>query len=233
MPQHWDRTYTEKSVEQFGWYEPDPGPSLALIDRCELSEDARIIDVGAGATLLVDQLLDRGYEALGVLDISAQALSVLRDQLAPERAGRVRWINADITDPAVAEQIGPVDLWHDRALLHFLIDDGECERYVEALRATVVPGRHAVIAAFAVGGAEMCNGLARAQLRSRLLPAARRRRLRARGVAGLHLPPAVGRPAPLPLRALPSPGLTPRRVSAEGPAEPAGPSRRRPEREAR
>lgn len=159
MQQHWDRTYSEKSVEQLGWYEPDPGPSLALIDRCELSEDARIIDVGAGATLLVDELLDRGYESLGVLDISAQALTVLREQLAPERAGRVRWINADITDPAVADEIGPVDLWHDRALLHFLLDEGERDRYVDALRSTVVPGGHAVIAAFAVGGAEMCNGL--------------------------------------------------------------------------
>ena len=159
MQQHWDRTYAEKSLEELGWYEPDPEPSLALIDRCGLSEDARIIDVGAGATLLVDQLLDRGYQSLGVLDISAQALKVLREQLDPERAARVRWINADITDPAVADEIGPIDLWHDRALLHFLLGDGERARYVDALRSTVVPGGYAVIAAFAVGGAEMCNGL--------------------------------------------------------------------------
>ena len=102
MQQHWDRTYAEKSLEELGWYEPDPEPSLALIDRCELSEDARIIDVGAGATLLVDQLLDRGYQSLGVLDISAQALKVLREQLDPQRAARVRWINADITDRLLA-----------------------------------------------------------------------------------------------------------------------------------
>lgn len=158
MQRHWDETYSNTAVDQTGWYESDPEPSLSLIERCALPLDAPLIDIGAGASLLIDRLLDRGHSAIAALDISEHALAALRERLG-EHAGAVRWLLADITDPATGGQIGEVAIWHDRALLHFCVDPVARDAYLTTLREAVRPGGSVVLAAFAIGGATMCNGL--------------------------------------------------------------------------
>jgi cyclopropane fatty-acyl-phospholipid synthase-like methyltransferase len=150
---HWDEVYSGAEIEQTGWYEEEPTLSLALIDGCHLEPDAPILDVGAGASSLVDRLLDRCFRDMTVLDISAHALDSMRARLGPDQSAAIRFIRADVTDPELPEQLGTVELWHDRATLHFLIEDDQCNRYAAALHAAVVPGGYALLATYALHGA--------------------------------------------------------------------------------
>ncbi|MDA0352947.1 MAG: class I SAM-dependent methyltransferase [Chloroflexi bacterium] len=150
---HWDEAYSGTAIERTGWYEETPTISLALIDECRLSPQDSIVDIGAGASTLVDRLLDRGFENLAVLDISGQALDHLRQRLSAEDAGRVRFIRTDVTAPDVGSELGPVMLWHDRATLHFLAEGADCDRYARTLQGCVAPGGYAVLATYALHGA--------------------------------------------------------------------------------
>lgn len=155
---HWNEVYEDTPTDQLGWYEEVPRPSLQLVSKCELGEDPHLLDAGAGTTTLIDRLLQRGYENLTVVDVSDRALSRLADRLGPE-ARRVDWIVGDLTDPEVLEDVEPVDLWHDRAVLHFLTEKKERQGYVRSLRSAVKPGGHVIIAAFSMEGADRCSGL--------------------------------------------------------------------------
>lgn len=152
---HWDRVYEDKAFTDVSWYQARPAESLALIEAAATHRDAPIIDVGGGASTLVDHLLDRGYRDVTVLDVSEQAFAQARARLG-EAAGRVCWIVADVT---MFRPERTYSLWHDRAVLHFLIDVEDRRRYLAALRGALVPGGDLVLATFGPEGPRKCSGL--------------------------------------------------------------------------
>ena len=152
---HWEAVYEQKSPLDVSWYQSDPQLSLALIQSTGITPEAALIDVGGGASLLVDRLLDSGYRNVSVLDLSAKALAYAQKRLN-EMSQRATWIEADIT--AFAPSVS-YDLWHDRAVFHFLTDAEDRSKYVEVLKQSVKPGGHLIIAAFAIGGPTQCSGL--------------------------------------------------------------------------
>jgi ubiquinone/menaquinone biosynthesis C-methylase UbiE len=153
---HWEDVYARKAADAVSWYRPHLERSLALIDAAGLARDASIVDVGGGASTLVDDLLDRGYTNLTVLDLSAKALDVARERLG-DRASAVRWIVGDATVAALPD--GSVDFWHDRAVFHFLRDEDARRRYVATAQRALKPGARIVVATFGLGGPEKCSGL--------------------------------------------------------------------------
>jgi SAM-dependent methyltransferase len=152
---HWEATYGDRDPIAVSWYQEDPAISLGLIRQCGTGRDARVIDVGGGTSRLVDYLLDDGYTSVTVMDVSPTALSYTRQRLG-ERADSVDWIEGDVTGHRFESQF---DIWHDRAVFHFLIDGGERAAYVRNLCATVAPDGHVVIATFGLDGPERCSGL--------------------------------------------------------------------------
>lgn len=153
---HWNAVYTTRSSTEVSWFEPVPARSLELLAACGVGPDAAVIDVGGGDSRLVDGLLERGFERLTVLDISAAALARARERLG-ESASHVAWIAGDVTRAELPR--AAYDAWHDRAVFHFLTDASDRRRYVEALRAALRPGGVAVIATFAPTGPARCSGL--------------------------------------------------------------------------
>ena len=152
---HWEGVYESKPAIEVSWYQANPERSLALIKKTEMSRDAPIIDVGGGASTLVDHLLDAGYTDLTVLDLAAAAFKQARARLAA-RAHGVDWLVADVTR---FEPRRRYRLWHDRAVLHFLTEDADRERYIAVLRRALEPGGHAIIATFGPDGPLRCSGL--------------------------------------------------------------------------
>jgi len=152
---HWENIYQNKSPLEVSWYQQEPTLSLGLIDHCRLDKDQPIIDVGGGASVLVDRLLTRGFNNLSVLDISAQALLVTQQRLG-QQADRVNWIVTDITEFQPEQHFS---LWHDRAVFHFLTDPADRASYIAALHGGLKPGAHLILAAFAIGGPTKCSGL--------------------------------------------------------------------------
>jgi trans-aconitate methyltransferase len=152
---HWQTVYQTKGEQQFSWSQQEPEPSLSLIEEFAGGPQACIIDIGAGASRLVDALRRRGYQAITVLDLSQAALGAAKLRLGPD-AAQVQWIAADIT-----QWQAPVafDIWHDRAAFHFLVEADDRNAYLDRLRRGVKPGGHAIIATFAPDGPEKCSGL--------------------------------------------------------------------------
>lgn len=154
---HWSAVYARKPAEALSWYQRHAELSLRLIRDTGVGRDARIIDVGGGASTLVDDLLDAGYTNVSVLDVSPSALAAARERLGDARARRVDWIEADITNaPLPADTF---DVWHDRAVFHFLIDERDRAAYVDAVLRSVKSGGHVIVATFAEDGPERCSGL--------------------------------------------------------------------------
>jgi SAM-dependent methyltransferase len=152
---HWSNVYTTKDPQGVSWYQPRPAASLHLIDAAGLGPEARILDVGGGATHLVDHLLDGGYRHVGVLDAAPEALALAQERLS-ERADAVEWF---ATDVLAFESPHTWDLWHDRAVFHFLTDPADQARYRDVLRASLAPEGQVVIATFGPEGPERCSGL--------------------------------------------------------------------------
>lgn len=152
---HWDQIYATKASEEVSWYQQEPTISLQLIEEAHLPLDARFIDVGGGASVLIDYVLDFGFQNPAVLDISVNALSQAQHRLA-DRAQEVAWVVSDVTEFASPYSF---DLWHDRAVFHFLTEEEDRRRYVTVLKQATEPGAHIIIATFAVGGPEKCSGL--------------------------------------------------------------------------
>ena len=153
--EHWDDTYRTKAETRVSWYQPDPERSRALIEAAAPMRTAGIIDVGGGASRLVDRLLADGYGDLTVLDVSAVALDRSRTRLGPG-AEAVHWIVADITRWQPSRTW---DVWHDRAVFHFLVDESGQDAYLGALKQATRAGSAVVIATFALAGPERCSGL--------------------------------------------------------------------------
>jgi 2-polyprenyl-3-methyl-5-hydroxy-6-metoxy-1,4-benzoquinol methylase len=154
--EHWQHVYTTKPTNAVSWFQEHADRSLQLIRDAGIARTASIIDVGGGASTLVDDLLRSGYRALTVLDLSAAALAVAQRRLGT-RAREVRWQEADIT--AVALPAHAYDLWHDRAVFHFLTSPEQRSAYVQAVIRAVKPGGHVIVATFAEDGPTQCSGL--------------------------------------------------------------------------
>lgn len=166
--EHWDRVYSTKGDLEVSWFEPEPAISLALLEAAGLQPASCVIDVGGGNSRLVDGLLARGVSCLSVLDVSAAAVERTRARLGSAGAG-VHWIVAD----AAGDWDEPsVDLWHDRAVFHFLTDPEDRARYLSHLMRAVKPGGAVVMATFAHDGPERCSGLPVARYSADTLAAA-------------------------------------------------------------
>lgn len=152
---HWQNVYATKSEKEVSWFQENPAPSLDLIAATGIAQDAGIIDIGGGASRLVDSLLDRGFRRLTILDLSANALAEAKKRLGP-RAEAVDWIAADVTAWQPPTTYG---LWHDRAAFHFLTEPDDRDAYIACLKKAVRPGGHVIIATFAADGPEKCSGL--------------------------------------------------------------------------
>lgn len=152
---HWEDVYLTKPVTRVSWYQPEPALSLRLIRETGLDKTSPLIDVGGGASTLVDALNAQGYTSITVLDVSASALGHARERLG-SRAGEVEWYEADIT---AFEPLHRFQAWHDRAVFHFLTEKEDRQRYVETLKKSLSPGGHLIMMAFAIGGPEKCSGL--------------------------------------------------------------------------
>jgi len=152
---HWDKAYQSKGEAGVSWFEDAPAVSLDLIRRHVTIATASLIDIGGGASRLVDALLDEGMKSVTVLDLSPAALDAARARLGL-RADAVHWVAADVT---AWRPDRTYDIWHDRAAFHFLTDPDDRAAYIERLTAAVAPGGYAVIATFAPDGPERCSGL--------------------------------------------------------------------------
>jgi SAM-dependent methyltransferase len=168
----WQKVYQTRKADTVSWYRPHLEVSIELLGLAGLSVDSRVIDIGGGASTLVDDLLDRGVRNVTVLDVSDEALTIARKRLG-DRAREVNWRVADVLYAALPA--GGFDLWHDRAVFHFLTDPAEAVRYVQLAAEAVRIGGHAVIGGFAPDGPERCSGL----------PVARRS---AEDIAGIFAP---------------------------------------------
>ena len=154
--EHWDRVYKTKQPTEVSWYRPHLDTSLALIEQAAPDRAAALIDVGGGESTLVDDLLARGYRDVTVLDLSQTALEVTRERLG-ERAASVQWVCGDATQVALSE--ARYDVWHDRAVFHFLTDPRARAAYVRQVARGVRPGGHVIVGAFGPGGPTQCSGL--------------------------------------------------------------------------
>lgn len=152
---HWERVWTSRRPTEVSWYQRDPCVSLQMIAATGIRPEDPILDVGGGASSLVDRLLERGFEDVTVLDVSSHALSVAADRLG-SLATKVHWLCADATSFELPQRFA---LWHDRAVFHFLVEERERRSYVDRLSRTVRPGGHVIVATFAPDAPPRCSGL--------------------------------------------------------------------------
>jgi 2-polyprenyl-3-methyl-5-hydroxy-6-metoxy-1,4-benzoquinol methylase len=159
---HWNEVYDTKGAKQVSWFQPDPTVSLELIDGLRLDRTEPVIDIGGGASTLVDRLLERGHTDVTVLDVSAHALGLAQRRLS-DRAQQVHWETADLLQWTAPRRFA---LWHDRAVFHFLTDPDDRAHYRELATTSVIPGGYLILATFAADGPEQCSGLAVARYRA-------------------------------------------------------------------
>jgi trans-aconitate methyltransferase len=164
---HWNQVYQSKAPDEVSWHQTSPTTSLQLIEASGISRDQSMIDVGGGASVLVDCLLDAGFQRPAVLDISMAALAGMRQRLG-SRADGVEWVVADVTEFIPSRQFA---LWHDRAVFHFLTDSDDRRKYVAALQRALSPEGHVIIGTFALDGPAKCSGLDVARYDARAIAA--------------------------------------------------------------
>lgn len=152
---HWENVYQTRGEREVSWYEESPSISLDYIRATGAKPGASIIDIGGGASRLVDTLLDEGFEAVTVLDLSEKALATSKARLGA-RGAKVQWVAADVT---TWEPSQTYDVWHDRAAFHFLTDPKDRAAYAARVLRAVRPGGHVIIGTFALDGPERCSGL--------------------------------------------------------------------------
>ena len=153
---HWEKIYSTKKTDSVSWFQEHADHSLHLIRDTGVPHSAKIIDIGGGASTLVDDLLQEGYSNLTVLDLSAAALSVVKDRLG-SHADSVCWLEGDITE--ISLPVDAFDVWHDRAVFHFLTNQEDRQTYVATVLRSVKLGGHVIIATFAKDGPLQCSGL--------------------------------------------------------------------------
>lgn len=154
--QHWEDVYSTKATDSVSWYQAHASVSLALIADALPDRRSAVLDVGGGASILVNDLLAIGFSDVSVLDLSGEALAIARARLG-DKAGGLRWYEGDVTKidlPAAS-----ADLWHDRAVFHFLVEESDRKAYFEQLAKVLRPGGHVIMATFAEDGPTKCSGL--------------------------------------------------------------------------
>jgi len=154
--QHWERVYATKAPDAVSWFAPHLETSLKLIHQATRDKHAAIIDIGGGEATLVDDLLADGYQDISVLDISQKAIDVSKARLG-DRADQVHWYHADITDVVLPQN--HFDVWHDRAVFHFLTLEHQRLKYVEQVMRSVKHGGHVIVSTFGPEGPQKCSGL--------------------------------------------------------------------------
>ena len=154
--EHWDTAYSNNPMEKLGWFETDLSPSLELINKTGLSNNARILNVGSGSTVLIDALLELDYRNLIATDISDVALDNLKNRISSEY---VEYIQDDLTKSEELNKIENVDLWIDRAVLHFFNDKKDQDAYFDLMKSKITKGGYAILAEFSLEGAAKCSGL--------------------------------------------------------------------------
>ncbi|RIH67282.1 class I SAM-dependent methyltransferase [Mariniphaga sediminis] len=152
---HWENIYQTKELKEVSWFQPTPETSLDFFKQLNVPATAKIIDIGGGDSLLVDHLLDLGYQNISVLDISAAAIDRAKQRLG-ERANKVKWI---IADAANFKPLEKYDFWHDRAAFHFLTDEQEISNYLETAQLNINPEGILVIGTFSEEGPKECSGI--------------------------------------------------------------------------
>jgi len=153
---HWETVYSTKETTEVSWFQEHAERSLKLILDAGIPTQAQIIDVGGGASTLVDDLLAHGYQNISVLDISSAALEAAKKRLGAQ-AEKVQWLEANILDVKLPEQT--YDVWHDRAVFHFLLTTEQRQAYVQHVLHAVKPGGLVIVATFGEEGPDMCSGL--------------------------------------------------------------------------
>jgi len=159
MKEHWNEIYEALDVDELTWYEEIPEQSIKLLSKCHINEDEPILDLGAGASTFVDHLINQGFKNIIATDISEIALNKLKERLGKEKASSVRWIVDDITQPIHIRNLRDIAVWHDRAVLHFLLEEKEQNMYLSTLKKVIKTGGYVIIAAFSLKGAKKCSGL--------------------------------------------------------------------------
>jgi len=157
LESYWDEIYDHTEVEDLGWYEEECTPSIELIGKTKIKKDDTVFLAGAGTSNLINWLLDKELNIIAC-DISDNALTKAKSRLG-SKGKRIQWIQDDLTNPKMLGEVGRVQLWFDRAVLHFLIKNSDQDRYFELLRALVSPGGFVIIAEFSKEGATFCSGL--------------------------------------------------------------------------
>ena len=153
-PNRWEGVYQSKPEAEASWFEDRPQVSLDLIAATGAGKDAAIVDIGAGASRLVDCLLDQGFRRITALDLSDTALRIARGRLSPDAP--VEWVVANVLHWQPA---GRFEVWHDRAAFHFLTETADQDAYLRVMDRALVPGGHAIIGTFALDGPTTCSGL--------------------------------------------------------------------------
>ncbi len=153
--EHWESIYQTKKSNEVSWYQEKPKTSLNLISEIGLNRNAKIIDIGAGDSKLVDNLLTLGFRNITLLDVSSTALNKAKKRLGP-KANDVKWIMSDLMDFKTSDRY---DLWHDRAVLHFLTKKEDINKYVEIVRRFLKPNGYLIVSTFSENGPKKCSGL--------------------------------------------------------------------------
>lgn len=157
---HWEQVYSTKTPEEVSWYQKEAQPSLELIQSTGADPgQARIIDIGGGASVLTNNLLNSGFRHITVLDIARGALEAAKADIGQQKGQEITWIESDVLDWSLKADESPFDIWHDRAVFHFLTSPMDRKRYIEILNASVAAQAHAIIATFASDGPMRCSGL--------------------------------------------------------------------------
>jgi cyclopropane fatty-acyl-phospholipid synthase-like methyltransferase len=159
MKEHWDEIYEALDADELTWYEEMPEPSIRLLSKCQINTDESILDVGAGASTFIDYLLNQGFKNIIAADISEIALNRIKERIGKEKASSVRWIVDDITEPVHIQNIRDIAVWHDRAVLHFLLEEKQQKVYLSMLKKVLKNRGYVIIAAFSLKGAKKCTGL--------------------------------------------------------------------------
>ena len=153
--EHWENIYQTKKSNEMSWHQEKPKTSLNLISEISIDKDAKLIDVGAGDSKLVDNLLALGFRNITVLDVSSNALNKAKKRLE-DKANDVKWIVSDLREFETDDRY---DIWHDRAVLHFLTEEEEISRYVERVRQLLKPNGYLIVSTFSENGPKRCSGL--------------------------------------------------------------------------
>ena len=155
---HWNKVYARVDETKLGWYEADVSPSMRLVKKAGIGPGSRLLSVGAGSTTLVDALLGHGYDNLLVNDISNTALQRIQTRIG-KLSNKVEWIVDDLTNATLLNEIKPVDLWIDRAVLHFFTEERDQDTYFRLLKNLVYKEGHVIMAEFNMASADKCSGL--------------------------------------------------------------------------